>query len=214
MPSLLGTLTATSLYTTLEHASPHCSVTVAKTKAAAEKLASSPVHGMENALHECAASPPNAVKNSDLDAAVLRPLRMVVAAQMPQLQPGYSLTPVATYHQHTLTVTTATDDVTRMRMWHLLRREAREGYILPEDGVVMQEGVQGLRLAFPPARTDGVDERVMAKSEKAGEVDDGAVAAEDDDTALLVIDGECVRVPHGSVVTVTPTQRTALFIVS
>lgn len=177
LPALLGTLAGTSLYTTVEHASPHCTVDL---------------------------SPAGGGSLGQQQQRRVGPLRMLVAAQLPQLQAGYSLTPTATYHQGRLTVTTATDDVTRLRMWHLLRREAREGYVLEEDGVAVHEGMQGLRIEFPLGSAAAQDAEVKTSQEETSK----------DDSALLVLDGECVRVPHGSVITVTPTDLTAQFIVS
>ncbi|KPI82955.1 hypothetical protein ABL78_8031 [Leptomonas seymouri] len=183
LPPLLGTLAAASLYTTVQHSTPHCTA----------ELKTSTGSSSDLALHS------------------LGPLRMLVAAQMPQLQAGYSLTPTATYHQHRLAVTTAADDVTRMRMWHLLRREAREGYILSEDGVAMHEEVRELRVEFPRPSGEGTGSQ---KSDCNLDVGDSKTAADDEETALLVLDGECVRIPHGSSVTVTPTELTAQLIVS
>ncbi|KAK7200643.1 Diacylglycerol kinase catalytic domain containing protein [Novymonas esmeraldas] len=113
-------------------------------------------------------------------------IRLLVASQMPQLQPGYSLTPTATYHRRRLTVATATSEATRLRLWHLLHREAREGYVVAEDGVAVHEDVRGLHL------------------------DVAAVSG----TTLVVVDGECVEVPAGSRVSVAPTELTARLIVS
>ena len=192
LPALLGTLAATSLWTTVQHATPHC---VTELSTSLGEVGSGGLGEEESGTSRCR----------------LGPLRMLVAAQMPQLQAGYSLTPTATYHQHRLTVTTATDDVTRLRMCHLLRREAQEGYILSEDGVAMHEGVRGLRIEFPR-----LSEEKSTRRKEAGNMaaKDGEENADDDDSALLVLDGECVRVQHGSTVTVTPTDLTVQFIVS
>ncbi|KPA83018.1 putative mitochondrial hypothetical protein [Leptomonas pyrrhocoris] len=185
-PALLGSVVATSLYTVAEHASPHC--TAALTTSSAESRSEPPSFS-------------------------LGPLRLLVAAQMPQLGVGYSLTPTATYHQHRLTVTAATDDVTRLRMCHLLRREAREGYILSEDGVTTHEGVRGLRIEFPHVSEEGVGWTSSADIRRVGSKR-GNLDKESEASALLVLDGECVRVPHGSSLTVTPTELTVQFIVS
>ncbi|CAG9578174.1 conserved hypothetical protein [Leishmania major strain Friedlin] len=146
--------------------------------------------------------------NKDTASSSVGPLRLLVASQMPQLQPGYSLTPAATYHRRQLTVTTATAEATRMRMWHLLHREAREGYILAEDGVSMQEQVRDLRIDFP-AVSHLPD--VATRSTQPLESDGGEGRL---GSALLVVDGESVKVPTGSSVTVTPTELSVQLIVS
>ncbi|GET90626.1 hypothetical protein, conserved [Leishmania tarentolae] len=146
--------------------------------------------------------------NQDAASSNVGPLRLLVASQMPQLQPGYSLTPSATYHRRQLTVTTATAEATRMRMWHLLHREAKEGYILTEDGVSMQEHVRDLRIDFPAVPQLP---NVAIHSTQPLEHDEGEGRLS---SALLVVDGESVQVPASSSVTVTPTELSVQLIVS
>ncbi|KAG5498553.1 hypothetical protein JKF63_02839 [Porcisia hertigi] len=179
LPTVLGCFTGMALCTTIEHAPP--SSTAVLTQISIDKDVAT--------------------------SSRLGPLRLLVASQMPQLQPGYSLTPTATYHRRQLTVTTATAEATRMRMWHLLHREAREGYVLAEDGVSLREGVQDLRIDFHAA-SDPPD---IAAGLTPPPIDDGGERALG--SALLVVDGECVRVPAGSSVTVTPAGVSVQFIV-
>lgn len=117
------------------------------------------------------------------------PLRMLLAAQMPLQHGGYSLTPRASHRQGRLTVTVATAEASRLRMWHLLRREAIEGEVLEEDGVAVHEAVEGLHITF---REDGAAWDGVGRTLQDG----------NRPCALLMLDGEEVHVPPGSVVTV------------
>ncbi|KAG5472264.1 hypothetical protein LSCM1_03663 [Leishmania martiniquensis] len=177
LPTILGCFTATSFFTTLEHASPNATAVL--------------THNSEN----------------DVTSSNIGPLRLLVASQMPQLQLGYSLTPTATYHRRQLTVTTATAETTRTRMWHLLYREAREGRILAEDGVMMLDRVLDIRIDFSsaPEPTNAAIRSTQPLESCAGVRGGGS--------ALLVVDGECLQVPAGSSVTVTPTELSVQLIV-
>lgn len=133
------------------------------------------------------------------------PLRMVLAAQMPLQHGGYSLAPQASYRQGRLAVTVATAEARRMRLWHLMRREAREGFILSEDGVEPHEGADGLTLRFAGELTD----KDRPDSTTAGGGAKGATDCGKGDAAataatagtLMMLDGEPFLVPPGSVVT-------------
>lgn len=170
VPAFLGTFTATALYTTVAHAPPH---------------------GTAVLTHSSSCTAGAGATDAGGAASCVGPLRLFVAAQLPQQQPAFSLTPSANFHRGCLSVTTATAAATRLRLWHLLHREAREGEVLQEDGVASHDDVRAVRLEFP-----------------------GAAADAEGDASLLVVDGECVQVPGGSTVTVAPTELTARFIVS
>ncbi|CAD2218267.1 hypothetical protein AGDE_02382 [Angomonas deanei] len=105
------------------------------------------------------------------------PLRMLIASQMPLQHGGYSLTPFAMYRHHALSATIATTEASRLRLWHLLSREAVDGLIEEEDGVHTLSNIQKIEL-------------------KVG--DSGG----DNSGVLLALDGETVELPPGSEVTV------------
>ena len=75
-------------------------------------------------------------KALDPTTSIRGPLRTVVASQMPQVFPGYSLTPTAALGEDgNLHVTVATSAASRLRMLHLVHREGPARGILEEDGV-------------------------------------------------------------------------------
>ncbi|KAI5689638.1 Diacylglycerol kinase catalytic domain containing protein [Leishmania braziliensis] len=177
LPAGLRGFAATALFTTIEHTQPNSTAVLTH------------------------------MSNKGVASSKVGPLRLLVASQMPQLQPGYSLTPTATYHRRQLTVTTATAEVSRLRMWHLLHREAREGCILAEDGVAMQEGVRGVRIDF--ASISELSDAATSSTQLPVN-DEGEGSPE---SSLLMVDGEAVQVPAGSSVTVTPTELSVQLIV-
>ncbi|KAG5472644.1 hypothetical protein LSCM4_01964 [Leishmania orientalis] len=177
LPNALGCFTATSLFTTIEHASPNSTAVL------------------------------TAVSSNGTASFDTGPLRLLVASQMPQLQLGYSLTPTATYHQRQLTVTTATAEATRTRLWHLLYREAREDCILAEDGVAKLDGVLDLRIDFLGA-PEPLNAAIRSTQSLGNDADEGSSGS-----ALLVLDGEPVQVPAGSSVIVMPTELSVQLVV-
>jgi diacylglycerol kinase family enzyme len=64
------------------------------------------------------------------------PLRTVVASQLPVQHSSYSLTPTANIDDGLLHVTVATKEASRLRMLHLVHREAPARGLLLEDGVL------------------------------------------------------------------------------
>ncbi|RNF07798.1 putative diacylglycerol kinase [Trypanosoma conorhini] len=105
-------------------------------------------------------------------------VKLFVAAQMPLQHARYSLTPAATFKHGTLDVTYASEAASRLRLWHLLSREAAEGVIINEDGVCECPGVAELDCCIndvPDAAEDGASARV-----------------------LMMVDGEAVHLLPGS----------------
>lgn len=118
------------------------------------------------------------------------PLKLLIASQMPVQHNRYTLTPGATFKHGTLGVTYATDEATRLRLWHLLSREAAEGAILSEDGV---------------SECHSVSELDILIKETSGESEN------DRSTILMMLDGEAVKLSPGSKVSVRRASCQVLF---
>ncbi|KAG8340558.1 Diacylglycerol kinase catalytic domain [Trypanosoma vivax] len=116
---------------------------------------------------------------------VKAPIKMLIASQMPFQHRHYTITPEATFKHGTLSVTYATSEATRLRMWHLLSREALEGVILNEDGVCECTGATEVEL--------------VVEQETAG----GGPGPFD---ALMMLDGEPMRLLPGTRVTIRRAQ--------
>ncbi|AAZ11746.1 Diacylglycerol kinase catalytic domain containing protein, putative [Trypanosoma equiperdum] len=116
------------------------------------------------------------------------PMKMLLASQMPFQHRHYTLTPNATFKRGSMCVTHATHEATRMRLWHLLSREAIEGVVLNEDGVGESVDVTGLEFTLHAAR-EGAGGR---------------------SGAVMMLDGEAVQVFPGSTVSVQRSTCHAL----
>ncbi|ORC91042.1 uncharacterized protein TM35_000074660 [Trypanosoma theileri] len=127
------------------------------------------------------------MKGSSL--VVQSPIKLLIASQMPLQHRYYTLTPTATYKHSTLSVTYATAEATRLRLWHLLSREAVEGVILKEDGVCECSGVSELEFTISKASDD---------SENSLDV-------------VMQLDGEPVHLSPGSKVSVQRASCHVLF---
>ncbi|CCW67949.1 unnamed protein product [Phytomonas sp. Hart1] len=144
------------------------------------------------------------------------PLWLLIAAQMPLQHGGYSLTPCATYKRGTLSATVVTPEATRLRMWHLLSREAKEGHVLEEDGVHIHQDLTYLQIHYDPilygssgARQEGLD-----KVSCGGRESVGAPSKEDfEHSLLLMLDGEETWVLPGATVTIQKSTRSLNFLV-
>ena len=99
------------------------------------------------------------------------PVKSLVLSQMSMQHSGYSLTPRANFTSELLCATVADNSASRLRMWHLLRKEAKMGGILCEDGVHEFSDVVEVTLQTG----DAVD---------------------------LLLDGEFIKIPAGTVVAI------------
>ncbi|PWV08561.1 hypothetical protein C3747_89g70 [Trypanosoma cruzi] len=118
-------------------------------------------------------------------------MKLFVASQMPLQHNRYSLTPNATFKHGTLGVTYATEEASRLRLWHLLSREAAEGAIINEDGVCECLCVSELDLFIKDVPN----------------ITEGGVSP----GALLMADGEGVHLASGSTVSVRRAPFQAFF---
>lgn len=113
-------------------------------------------------------------------------LRMVLASALPVQYGRYSLTPNIRMGRQQLSVCVATEEVTRSRMFHLLRREALRGEVLEEDGVALH----------------GPDVRELELAPHEGR------------TANVRLDGELLTLPPGSKMNVRATDLKVPFVVA
>lgn len=120
------------------------------------------------------------------DVTLVAPLRSIVVAQMPFQQRDFSLTPQASFRHNRLCVTVATESATRLRMWHLMRCEASDGYVDSDDGVVSFTNVTRVTLRFHA--------RAPHAAASMGGDDEPARAAE----PWVLLDGELVALKAGS----------------
>nr|CCC90911.1 unnamed protein product [Trypanosoma congolense IL3000] len=120
---------------------------------------------------------------------IASPMKMLLAAQMPLQHRHYTLTPRATFKCGSLCVTYATEAATRLRIWHLLSREAAQGVVMHEDGVGEVVGVSEVELEVHDASWSG-----------CGQSD-----------VIMMLDGEAVRLPPGTKVLVQRVPCRVLF---
>ncbi|CCW61752.1 unnamed protein product [Phytomonas sp. EM1] len=144
------------------------------------------------------------------------PLWLLIAAQMPLQHSGYSLTPCATYKRGTLSATIVTPKATRMRMWHLLSREAKEGHVLEEDGVHVHQDVTCLQIHYDSALYGG-DRACRGNLKKVNWSGPGSLGefseGDFEHPLLLMLDGEETWVLPGSTVTIQKSTRSLNFLV-
>ncbi|KAH9579991.1 Diacylglycerol kinase [Trypanosoma melophagium] len=127
------------------------------------------------------------MKDSSLE--IQSPIKLLIASQMPLQHRYYTLTPTATFKHSALSVTYATAEASRLRLWHLLSREAAEGVIINEDGVSECSGVS--ELEFTIAETSNNSENSL--------------------DVLMQLDGEPVHLSPGSKVLVQQAPCHVLF---
>ncbi|ESL10524.1 hypothetical protein TRSC58_01743 [Trypanosoma rangeli SC58] len=118
-------------------------------------------------------------------------VKLFVASQMPLQHARYSLTPCATFKHGTLSVTYATEAASRLRLWHLLSREAAEGVIIDEDGVCECPCVAELDCCIKDVPSQGAENALPR--------------------VLMMIDGEAVYLLPGSKVSVRRASCEVLF---
>lgn len=117
------------------------------------------------------------------------PFALVMLSAFPSIGSDMWLTPTANPRSQQLTVTVAGRTSTRLRLWHLLRREARVGEVESTDGVCSFDRVCRVAVHIDP----------LTASEE------GEAAPKDKIPAL--VDGELVLFQRGETIACSPTAH-------